>query len=68
MSTYRLELRSLNAWQSFGDIVGLPLAMQVLEELLPATPLAARVVRAKDGLPIVTVWFSKFEPPMGVRP
>jgi hypothetical protein len=58
-ATYRLELRSSDAWRPFADVVGLPVAMQVLEELLPSAPLAARLVRSADGLPVVTIWWPK---------
>jgi hypothetical protein len=65
-STYRLEVRSPDAWQPFADVVGLFVAMRVLEELLPSAPLGVRLVRSADGLPVVTIWWPKPVAALGV--
>lgn len=65
-STYCLEVRSPDAWQPFADVVGLFVAMQVLEELLPSAPLAVRLVRARDAVPVVTIWWPRPVAAMGV--
>jgi hypothetical protein len=65
-SVYRLELRTVDAWRPFADVVGLPVAMQVLEELLPSAPLAVRLVRSADGLPVVTIWWPRPVAALGV--
>lgn len=62
-STYRLEeLRAAEVWQPFADVVGLPVAMQVLDEVLPSVRVAVRVVRARDGLVVATFWWPRQTP------
>src|SRR5271166_1479848 len=66
-SVYRLELRTVDAWRPLSDYVGLPLAMAALEDVLSAGPISARVVRARDAVPVVTIWWPRPVAAMGSR-